>query len=142
MPGGARGGARWLGSTPDNPAEKREGQHVKANTLSAAGKPCNRACSRPIAVHPRTTGTGPTRLTEASWPCSGSGTEDLPSCLACPNPSSRELADAEIRRWDARVDAWVKAHGGSLADHPAPEIQPWGYAMRIEGALVWTDDLA
>ncbi len=41
----------------------------------------------------------------------------------------------------ARVDAWVAAHGGSLQDEPAPEIQPWGYAVRIEGALVWTDDL-
>jgi hypothetical protein len=38
------------------------------------------------------------------------------------------------------VDAWVAAHGGSLQDEPAPEIQPWGYAVRIEGALVWTDD--
>ncbi len=53
----------------------------------------------------------------------------------------REFSDAEIRRWDARVDAWVAAHGGSLQDEAAPEIQPWGYAVRIEGALVWTDDL-
>jgi len=53
----------------------------------------------------------------------------------------RDFSDAEIRRWDARVDAWVAAHGGSLQDEPAPEIQPWGYAVRIEGALVWTDDL-
>ncbi|CAN5238240.1 hypothetical protein BH24GEM2_BH24GEM2_06430 [soil metagenome] len=53
----------------------------------------------------------------------------------------REFSDAEIRRWDARVDAWAEAHGVHLAEEPAPEIQPWGYAMRIEGALVWTDDL-
>ena len=53
----------------------------------------------------------------------------------------REFSDAEIRRWDARVDAWAEAHGQSLADAPAAEIQPWGYAMEIEGALVWTDDL-
>jgi hypothetical protein len=53
----------------------------------------------------------------------------------------REFSDAEIRRWDARVDAWAAAHGGSLQDEAAPEIQPWGYAMEIEGALVWTDDL-
>lgn len=54
----------------------------------------------------------------------------------------REFSESEIRRWDARVDAWVRAHGGSLAEEPAPEIQPWGYAVRIEGALVWTDDPA
>jgi hypothetical protein len=54
----------------------------------------------------------------------------------------REFSDAEIRRWDARVDAWAEAHGAHLQDEPAPEIQPWGYAVRIEGALVWTDDLA
>ena len=53
----------------------------------------------------------------------------------------RELSDAEIARWDARVDAWAAAHGRTLADEPAPEIRPWGYAMEIEGATVWTDDL-
>jgi hypothetical protein len=55
--------------------------------------------------------------------------------------SHRELSDAEIARWDARVDAWAEAHGLSLADEPAPEIQPWGYAVEIDGALVWTYDL-
>lgn len=32
----------------------------------------------------------------------------------------------------------VERSGG---DEPAPKIQPWGYAMVIEGATVWTDDL-
>ena len=54
----------------------------------------------------------------------------------------RELSDAEIARWDARVDAWAEAHGLSLADEPAPEILPWGYAVQIDGATVWTDDPA
>ena len=54
----------------------------------------------------------------------------------------RELTDAEIARWDARVDAWAKARGVSLADEPAPELRPWGYWMEIAGAMVWTDDLA
>ena len=31
----------------------------------------------------------------------------------------RELSDAEIARWDARVDAWAEARGFSLADEPA-----------------------
>ncbi len=53
----------------------------------------------------------------------------------------REFSDAEIVRWDRRVDAWAEAHGASLAEAPAAEIQPWGYGMEIEGALVWTDDL-
>jgi hypothetical protein len=53
----------------------------------------------------------------------------------------RELSDAEIARWDAQVDAWAAARGVSLVPEPAPEIQPWGYAVEIEGALVWTDDL-
>lgn len=53
----------------------------------------------------------------------------------------RELSDAEIARWDARVDAWAAAHGMSLAEGTAPEIRPWGYAMEVEGATVWTDDL-
>ena len=52
----------------------------------------------------------------------------------------RELSDAEIARWDARVEAWARAQGVSLAEQPAPEIQPWGYAMEIDGVLVWTDD--
>lgn len=54
----------------------------------------------------------------------------------------REMSDAEIERWDARIDAWAKAQGISLADKPAPEIQPWGYSMEIDGAMVWTDDVA
>lgn len=53
----------------------------------------------------------------------------------------RELSDAEIARWDARVDAWAEAHGASLADEPAPEIHAWGYWMEIDGARVWTDDI-
>lgn len=53
----------------------------------------------------------------------------------------RELSDAEIARWDARVDAWAKAHGASVADEPAPELQPWGYWMEIDRARVWTDDI-
>ena len=57
-------------------------------------------------------------------------------------PKHREASDAEIGRWDARVDAWAEAHGVRLADEPAPEIHPWGYAMEIAGALVWTDDVA
>jgi hypothetical protein len=52
----------------------------------------------------------------------------------------RELSDAQIAAWDARVDAWAAARGFSLAAEPATEIQPWGYAMEVEGALVWTDD--
>ena len=55
--------------------------------------------------------------------------------------SHREFAEAEIAAWDARVDAWAEARGIRLADEPAPEIQPWGYAVEIDGALVWTDDL-
>lgn len=51
-----------------------------------------------------------------------------------------ELSDTEIARWDARVDRWVRAHGGSLDDEPTPELQPWGYWMEIDGARVWTDD--
>ena len=39
------------------------------------------------------------------------------------------------------MDAWAKAHGFRLADGPAPEIQPWGYAVEIDGTLVWTDGL-
>jgi hypothetical protein len=54
----------------------------------------------------------------------------------------RDISDAEIARWDARVDAWAKAHGFSLADEPTPEIQPWGHWVEIDGARVWTDDLA
>ncbi|MQA92849.1 MAG: hypothetical protein GEU90_21935 [Gemmatimonas sp.] len=53
----------------------------------------------------------------------------------------REFSDAEISAWDARVDAWAEVHGVSLADEPSAEIQPWGYAVEIDGALVWTDDL-
>lgn len=56
-------------------------------------------------------------------------------------PEHREMTDAEIAIWDARVDAWVEAHGLSLAEEPAPEIQPWGYAVEVDGAMVWTDDL-
>jgi hypothetical protein len=53
----------------------------------------------------------------------------------------RELSDHEIARWDARVDRWAEAHGVSLADSPAPELQPWGYWMEIDGARIWTDDI-
>jgi hypothetical protein len=38
------------------------------------------------------------------------------------------------------VDAWTAVRGFSLAPEPAAEIRPWGYAVEIEGALVWTDD--
>ena len=55
-------------------------------------------------------------------------------------PSHREWTDAEIARWDARVDAWAAAHGLRLTDAPAAEIQPWGYWLEIDGARVWTDD--
>lgn len=51
----------------------------------------------------------------------------------------REMTDAEIARWDARVDAWVEAHGLSLREEPAAEIQPWGYYVEVDGARVWTD---
>jgi hypothetical protein len=62
--------------------------------------------------------------------------------LPTPERSShREFTDAEIAAWDARVDAWAEAHGCRLAEEPAPEIQPWGYGVEIDGALVWTDDL-
>ncbi len=54
----------------------------------------------------------------------------------------RELSDAEIARWDVRVDGWAKAQGFSLTDEPAAEIQPWGYWMDIDGVKVWTDDVA
>lgn len=53
----------------------------------------------------------------------------------------REMTESEIARWDARVDAWAEAHGLSLAEEPATEIRPWGYAVEIDGATVWTDDL-
>lgn len=52
----------------------------------------------------------------------------------------RELTDAEIAAWDARVDAWAAARDFSMAPEPAPELRPWGYALEIEGAIVWTDD--
>jgi hypothetical protein len=55
--------------------------------------------------------------------------------------SHQEISEEEISAWDARVDAWAEARGLCLADDPAPEVQPWGYAMEIDGALVWTDDL-
>lgn len=54
----------------------------------------------------------------------------------------RETTDAEIARWDARVDAWAEAHGLSLREEPAAEIQPWGYYVEVDGARVWTDDVA
>jgi hypothetical protein len=50
----------------------------------------------------------------------------------------RELSDAEIGRWDARVDGRAAAHGVSLVEEPAPEVRPWGFWMDIEGARVWT----
>jgi hypothetical protein len=53
----------------------------------------------------------------------------------------REFSDAEIARWDARVDAWAAAHGVSLQDEPAPEIRPCGVWIEIDGARVWTDDV-
>jgi len=52
----------------------------------------------------------------------------------------RELSGAQIARWDARVDAWAAARGLGLAPESAAEIRSWGYAMEIEGVLVWTDD--
>lgn len=55
--------------------------------------------------------------------------------------SHQEFTDAEIAAWDARVDAWAEARGFRLADEPTQEIQPWGYAVEIDGAIVWTDDL-
>lgn len=64
--------------------------------------------------------------------------------IALPVPersAHRELSDQEIKRWDARVDRWAEAHGVSLADAPAPELQPWGYWMEVDGARVWTDDI-
>src|SRR5690606_30732860 len=53
----------------------------------------------------------------------------------------REFTDAEIAEWDARVDAWAEQRGIRLAAEQAAEIQPWGYAVEVDGALVWTDDL-
>jgi hypothetical protein len=53
----------------------------------------------------------------------------------------RELSDAKIARWDARVDAWAKAQGVRLTDEPAPDLQRWGFWMEIAGAMVWTDDV-
>lgn len=53
----------------------------------------------------------------------------------------RELTDAEIAAWDARVDAWAERRGVRLVAEPAAEIKPWGYAVEVDGALVWTDDL-
>lgn len=53
----------------------------------------------------------------------------------------REMTDAEIASWDARVDAWVEAHGLSFREEPAAEIQPWGYCVEVDGARVWTDDV-
>lgn len=55
--------------------------------------------------------------------------------------SHREFTDAEIAAWDARVDAWAEARGVHLVAEAAAEIQPWGYAVEVDGALVWTDDL-
>ena len=52
----------------------------------------------------------------------------------------REFTDAEIAEWDARVDAWAEQRGSRLAAEQATEIQPWGYAVEVDGALVWTDD--
>lgn len=53
----------------------------------------------------------------------------------------RELSAAEIARWDAQVDAWARVHGSSLAEEPDQDIQPWGYWMEVDGAMVWTDDV-
>ncbi len=62
--------------------------------------------------------------------------------LPAPERSAhREFSDHEIARWDARVDRWAEAYGASLTDAPAPELQPWGYWMEIDGARVWTDDI-
>ena len=55
--------------------------------------------------------------------------------------SHREFTETEITHWNAQVDAWAEARGVRLAEEPAQEIRPWGYAMDIDGALVWTDDL-
>lgn len=66
------------------------------------------------------------------------GRDELPEPA---RSAHHELSDTEIARWDARVDAWARACGGSLEDEPAPELQPWGYWMDIDGARVWTDDI-
>jgi hypothetical protein len=52
----------------------------------------------------------------------------------------RELGDAEIARWDARVDAWAAARGVSIREEPAAEIRPWGFWMEVDEVRVWTDD--
>lgn len=65
--------------------------------------------------------------------------------VALPEPERsmhRELTEAEIAAWDARVDRWAAARGVSLAPEPAEEIRPWGWALEVDGALVWTDDPA
>ena len=70
------------------------------------------------------------------WQMHGVPLPDLERC------EYREMSDEEIARWDARVDAWAAGRGVSLADEPAPELQPWGYWMEIAGARVWTDNIA
>jgi hypothetical protein len=63
--------------------------------------------------------------------------------IELPDPEKsmhREFSDAEVARWDSRVDRWAEAHGVSLSDEPAPELHPWGYWLEIDGAMVWTDD--
>lgn len=56
-------------------------------------------------------------------------------------PMHREMTEAEIARWDARVDAWAAAHGLRFREEPTAEIQPWGYYVDVDGARVWTDDV-
>ncbi len=68
-------------------------------------------------------------------------TFNRPEAMNAMDPATyQELTDAWIERWDARVDRWAAERGVSLADRPASELRPWGYAMEVEGALVWTDE--
>ena len=97
----------------------------------------------------RTTKDARDRLTDEEY--DGLGAYELTDLLEwqmhdvpLPKPERsghRELSDAEIARWDARVEAWAEAHGIRLADDPAAEIRPWGYWVEIDGVRVWTDDL-
>jgi hypothetical protein len=90
---------------------------------------------RDLRTHEEYDGFGPYGLSDLVDAQTGA---ELPT----PERSAhREFSDEDIAAWDARVDAWAEAHGFCLAEEPAPEIQPWGYAVEIAGALVWTDDL-
>lgn len=101
-------------------------------------------CYRPGDVDPRTR--------YQHEPYDGLGGYDLGDVLdwqrygtPLPKPERsehRELTDEQIARWDARVDAWAKARGVSLADEPTPELQPWGDWMEIGGARILANDVA